>query len=514
MRVMLLGVRHKLIILSTLAILVVSLGFAWINLFLAYRAIEEDLRTRAIIYAREVAATIGHRSELERKEALQQLIARLLEIRKSALQLDVLAFGQEETIVVATNVPGARLPFSQRDGDEVRRGGIVSRAVSTGAEHHWEVMAPITTAFTTQAFDSARGTFQPRLEGEVVGAVAVKFSAQRADELASRIRVWALTLATAGVIVMGLLMRTAIQVVVDRPIQRFMEAISTGADDGAPTAVSVTTADEFGVLARHFNEMVARIGRFNEELRTRIGEATGELDRRYQQVERLNALLFEMQRRLSRAERLALSGRVMAEVAHEVGTPLHSVAGHLELLRKDLPPAVMTDDVARRLTIIETQVVRVIDIIARLLDVTRRASGAGGPVDVEQLVRDTADLVRPGLTKAGLVIDVRTGPGQTMVQGQHDQLQQVVLNLLTNAIDATPRGGRIEVTTAALPDQGEVEIAVADTGRGIPTPDRKRIIEPFFSTKESGHRTGLGLFITSEIVREREGRIQVRRGRQ
>ena len=146
MRVMLLGVRHKLIILSTLAILVVSLGFAWINLFLANRAIEEDLRTRAIIYAREVAATIGHRSELERREALQQLITRLLEIRKSALQLDVLAFGQEETIVVATNVPGARLPFSQRDGDEVRRGGIVSRAVSTGAEHHWEVMAPITTA--------------------------------------------------------------------------------------------------------------------------------------------------------------------------------------------------------------------------------------------------------------------------------------------------------------------------------------------------------------------------------
>ena len=509
MRVMLLGVRHKLIILSTLAILVVSLGFAWINLFLANRAIEEDLRTRAIIYAREVAATIGHRSELERREALQQLIARLLEIRKSALQLDVLAFGQEETIVVATNVPGARLPFSQRDGDEVRRGGIVSRAVSTGAEHHWEVMAPITTKLSTQAFDSARGTFQPRLEGEVVGAVAVKFSAQRADELASRIRVWALTLATVSVIVMGLLMRTAIQLVVDRPIRRFMEAISTGADDGVPTAVSVTTGDEFGVLARHFNEMVARIGRFNEELRTRIGEATGELDRRYQQVERLNALLFEMQRRLSHAERLGLSGRVMAEVAHEVGTPLHSVAGHLELLRKDLPPTVLTDDVARRLAIIETQVTRVIDIITRLLDVTRRASGESSGVDLERLVRDTADLVRPGLAGAGLSLAVHAEPGLPLVWGHPDQLQQVILNLLTNAIDATPRGGRIAATTTRAREAGEVEVAITDTGPGIAPADRKRIFEPFFSTKEPGRGTGLGLFISAEIVREHKGRIEI-----
>ncbi|PYN93001.1 MAG: hypothetical protein DMD91_31195 [Candidatus Rokuibacteriota bacterium] len=486
-----LGVRHKLILLGTLAILVVSFGFTWINLRLSYRAIEEDFKTRAIVYAREIAANFRERKELEGGQALDPLIKRLLDIRKTVIQLDVLAFHPDETTVVATNIPGSRLPFNRRDGDEVRHGNIVSRPVATGDGRAWEVMAPIT------------------LEGAVAGAVAVKFSGARADELTSRIRFWSLTLGAISVVLMGIGMSVAIQLVVDRPIRRFMEAISAVGDDGVPASVSLQRADEFGLLAQHFNEMVTRIGRFSEELRTRIHEATGELDRRFHQVEHLNTLLFEMQRRLSRAERLALSGRVMAEVAHEVGTPLHSVAGHLELLRKDLPPAVMTDDVARRLTIIETQVVRVIDIIARLLDVTRRASGAGGPVDVEQLVRDTADLVRPGLTKAGLVIDVRTGPGRTMVQGQHDQLQQVILNLLTNAIDATPRGGRIEVTTTALPDQGEVEIAVADTGRGIPTPDRKRIFEPFFSTKESGHGTGLGLFITSEIVREHKGRIEV-----
>jgi len=221
---------------------------------------------------------------------------------------------------------------------------------------------------------------------------------------------------------------------------------------GPPPLVDVKTGDEFGVLARQFNEMVSRIGRFNEELQTRVAEATGEL-------ERLNGLLFAMQRRLSHAERLALSGRVMAEVAHEIGTPLHSVAGHLELLRKDFGPSGAPDEAARRLGIIDAQLHRVNTIIAGLLDVTRRAPGEPGPVDVERLARDTVELVRPGVTRAGVALDVRTGAGSAHVQGRRDQLQQVILNLLTNAIDATPTGGRVEVRTRAVADTGEVEIA-------------------------------------------------------
>jgi signal transduction histidine kinase len=255
--------------------------------------------------------------------------------------------------------------------------------------------------------------------------------------------------------------------------------------------------------------MVTRIARFSDELKTRIAEATSELDHRVRQVEQLNVLLYEMQRRLSHAERLALSGRVMAEVAHEVGTPLHSVAGHLELLRKDLPPSLTSDDVTRRLGIIETQVARVIEIISRLLDATRRAPSEPTAVDLNALIRDTAELVRPALPGARLTLDVRTEPTLPAVLGQRDQLQQMILNLLTNAIDATPPDGRVEMTTRYRPEPNEVEIAIVDTGPGISPADRKHIFEPFFSTKEAGHGTGLGLFITAEIVREHKGRIEL-----
>ena len=486
-----LSVRHKLTLFSTLVILVVSSGFTWVSLGLARRAIEEDLQNRAIVYAREVAAALGGGRKLESGPALQQLIGRLLEIRTSVLQLDVLTFDADGMTLVASNEPRSQLSFNWTDAEDVQRGRVISRAISRGREHHWEVMAPIT------------------LGGAVAGAVAVKFSAQRSDQLIGRIQFWALTLAGISLVLMGVLMTLAIQIVVDRPIRRFMDAISAATDDGAPTPVTVTTTDEFGVLADHFNEMVARIARFSEELRTRIAEATGELDHRVRQVEQLNVLLYEMQRRLSHAERLALSGRVMAEVAHEVGTPLHSVAGHLELLRKDLPPALLSDDVTRRLGVIETQVARVIEIIGRLLDATRRAPSEPTAVELNALVRDTAELVRPGLAGARLTLDVRTEPRLPTVLGQRDQLQQVILNLLTNAIDATPPDGRVAMTTRARPGQDEVEIAIADTGPGISPDDRKHIFEPFFSTKEAGHGTGLGLFITAEIVREHKGRIEL-----
>ena len=486
-----LGVRHKLVLLATLVILGVSSGFTWLNLALTRQTIEEELKARAIIFAREIAATIGDRRELESGRMLGEQIGRILDIRRSVLQLDLLTFGPTDTTIVATSEPNARLPFNRRDADEVRKGRVVSRAVTSRSDSYWEVMAPIT------------------LEGAVAGAVAVKFSTERGQQLESRIRFWALALAAASVVVMGLLMSVAIRLVVDRPMQRFMGAIRQVGERAAPVTVDVTTADEFGVLARHFNEMVARIDRFNVELQGRIHEATAELDGRYREVEQLNTMLFEMQRRLGHAERLALSGRIMAEVAHEVGTPLHSVAGHLELLRKDLPPAVLTDDVARRLATIEEQVTRVIEIIARLLDVTRRVPGEPSPVDLDRLARDTAELVRPALAGAGLSLELRAEPGLPLVRGRQDQLQQVILNVLTNAIDATHAGGRIEVTTRAVPERGEVEIAIADTGTGIPAADRKRIFEPFFSRKEWGRGTGLGLFISSEIVREHEGRIEV-----
>ena len=176
----------------------------------------------------------------------------------------------------------------------------------------------------------------------------------------------------------------------------------------------------------------------------------------------------------------------MAEVAHEVGTPLHSVAGHLELLRRQLPPEALTDDTHRRLDVIESQLGRVTGIITQLLDVTRRSAGSPARVDVGHLLRETLELVRPGMSAAGLILRVEAAPEIPAVNGHASQLQQVILNLLTNAMDATAPGGRVEVATRTDPDRGQVVVEVRDSGQGMGAAERRQIFEPFFSTKERG----------------------------
>jgi two-component system NtrC family sensor kinase len=149
----------------------------------------------------------------------------------------------------------------------------------------------------------------------------------------------------------------------------------------------------------------------------------------------------------------------------------------------------------------------VTEIIAQLLDLTRPAPEQPALVDLNRLVRETSELVRPVVTAAGLSLHVAADATLPSLEGYGHQLQQVVLNLLTNAMDATPPGGRIDVATRGT--DGAVALEVRDTGCGIGEAERKRIFDPFFSTKEPGRGTGLGLFISAEIVRDHHGRIEL-----
>ena len=488
---MALGVRLKLVLLSVAVLVVVSFGFTALSLTLTRGAIEDDLRERAIAFAREIAATIGDRRELDNSALLDEQIRQILAIRPNVGQLDFFVFEGAGVRVAATSRPDRRLPFTRADVTLARAGQTVSRLVEGPGERYWEVMAPIAIA------------------GVTAGAAGARLSLERADQAAARTRAWAFAFTAASVLVMVLLMSVAIRQVVDRPVRRFVDAIARIRAGEAGATVPVSARDEFGVMALHFNEMMARINQFNDELRLRVKEAVEESEQRYRQVRQLNEQLFELGRRLSHAERLAVSGRIIAEVAHEVGTPLHSVAGHLELLRQELAPAALHEDARRRLDVIEGQLARVTGIITQLLDVTRRSAGPPARVDVNRLLAETIELVRPGMSAAGLALSVDAGPRVPGVLAHASQLQQVILNLLTNAMDATPSGGRVDVITRADTDRGQVVIEVRDTGHGMGPAERRQMFEPFFSTKEPGRGSGLGLFISAQIVRDHKGVIEV-----
>jgi signal transduction histidine kinase len=484
-----LTIREKLVFLSLGILIVVSFGLTLVHLNFARTLIEEDLAERAVAFARELAATISDQRELESGQLLERQIQEILAVRRTVAQLDILTFAGSQSGIVATSHPEHRLPFTRAEAGQVRRGRVVSRLITDETTRYWEVIAPVT------------------FDGVVAGAVASKFSLDRADTLAAANRRRTLVFTAIGALLMGLLMSGAVQWVVMRPLRSFLSAVRRAERGDTSATVNVATGDEFEELAGHFNAMMARLHDFRGELQARVKDATAELQGRYHEVERLNGLLFAIQRQLGHAERLALAGRVMAEVAHEVGTPLHSVVGHVELLRADLAAGVSPDGARRRLDLIEGQLSRMTQIITQLLDLTRREPGPPATVDVNRLLVDTADVVRPSLTQRRLAFELTTVADLPTVFGHASHLQQVVLNLLTNAMDATPPGGHLRVSTRTRP--GQVELEVTDTGRGIPAAQQQRIFEPFFSTKAAGHGTGLGLFVSAQIVREHQGRIEV-----
>jgi signal transduction histidine kinase len=455
------GVKQKLVVLSLLILVVMTFTLEAVQTSLSGTWIEEDLKDRAIVFAREIAATIGDRHELVDAGLLAQKVRQILAVRRSVLQLDIVRFGAGgEPEVVATSDPARLLPFTAADAAAVRHGeAVVSRLLSDATGRSWEVMAPIT------------------LDDAVAGAVAAKFSLNRFDSRAAQSRARALQLTAASVLVMGGLMALAVHLVVTRPVKSFVRAMKS--TETVP--VEIDRSDEFGDLAREFNAMMARV----------------------------RETLFAMQRDLSHAERLALSGRMMAEVAHELGTPLHSVMGHLELLREDLPAGVLTASASRRLLVMESQLRRLTEIIAQLLDLTQRNPEPPAEIDARRLVRDTVELVQPAVAAAGLTLTVADAAAVPALSGRRGQLQQVVLNLLTNALDATPPGGAIHVSTSAAPGGAEVVLEVRDTGSGIPAHEQKRIFDPFFTTKAPGSGTGLGLFISAQIVADHGGHIEV-----
>ena len=206
-----------------------------------------------------------------------------------------------------------------------------------------------------------------------------------------------------------------------------------------------------------------------------------------------------------RAEKLAALGTLAAGLAHELNNPIGIMSSRIELMLLEgastLPAEVRND-----LQVLHRQTQRVARITQGLLSFARRSSGDRTPVDLNYIVRETLLLVESQIVKAGVRLAVDLSPELPAVLGDADMLQQVVLNLVTNARDALAGGGAITIVSR-LREEGLVELVVADTGPGIAPEDLPRVFDPFFSTKPTG--TGLGLAITHGIMNEHRGTIDV-----
>ena len=268
--------------------------------------------------------------------------------------------------------------------------------------------------------------------------------------------------------------------------------------------------------------IVAYVSMTGEERKAREEAARAALALQTENLLRANAQLVDIKDKLNRSERLAAVGQLVASVAHEVGTPLHSIAWHVQALAEE--PGV-TPEMKKRIEIIDEQINRVVQIIQDLLSSTRQRKPEPTWLPVERLVRPVAALMEPAFHAKGVALRVELGPDPPQVWADADKLQQVLVNLLTNALTATPSDGEVRVTVGIRPastDEADagvragrppvermVTVTVSDTGCGMPKEHLQRAFEPFFTTKALGRGTGLGLFLSREAVAAHGGCLTI-----
>jgi len=248
--------------------------------------------------------------------------------------------------------------------------------------------------------------------------------------------------------------------------------------------------------------MEAYIGRREEQLEylnLELSRAGQDLERVY---EAQSMELRQTTARAAAAEDLASIATVVAGLAHEIGTPMSVIQGHTELLESSV-----SDDSGRWiLKTIREQIDRISHIIQTLLSMARPGERALGKLNLCSTLEQSLEFLGEKLRLSGVVPELELRDHVEM-EGNRDKLQQLFINLILNAVDAMPSGGKLTVQVKRRSELAEVRIA--DTGEGIPEDQLQRIFDPFFTTKEAGRGNGLGLMVSKGIVRDHGGSIRV-----
>ena len=338
-----------------------------------------------------------------------------------------------------------------------------------------------------------------------VGFLDGPFAAAKRGALGLVVGLFAVAMVLAGVFAFFWARR------VFRPIERMHVTMNAIEQDDADARVgAVTSHDELGDLAAHFDRLLDRLQAQAASLK-RWGEALdGEVAKRTAELEQAVADLKAAQSQLVMNEKLAAIGQLTAGVAHEINNPVAVIQGNLDVLRDILGPA--AKPVEPEVRLIQEQVHRIRLIVAKLLQFARPQDYVGylEPVAPAALIQDSLVLVGHLLKRGTIAVEQHLDSVRNVLCNRNE-LQQVLINLMVNAIQAMPDGG---VLTLAAEDWDEsdmpvgLRLVVADTGPGLTPAERERLFKPFYTARKPDG-TGLGLWVSQSLVERYGGRITV-----
>jgi len=283
-----------------------------------------------------------------------------------------------------------------------------------------------------------------------------------------------------------------------RPVGRLTAATVSAGHGDLDARVEVTSTCELGSLARRWNEMMdelsrnrAELAEWSRTLEKRVGEKTRELEQAH--------------RNMVVVEKMVSLGKLAATVAHEINNPLAGISTYARLLRKNLDADPKT---VRALTMMEDEAMRCGRIVRNLLLFSRDQGACFSEVNLNEIIDRDVMLVQHGADLGDVEIDIDLPDDLPPLHADRGQIQQLLLVLFMNAIEAMPNGGRLTIA-ARQGAEDDVVLTVTDTGCGIPPEQHTAVFEPFFTTKEEGKGVGLGLAVAYGIVERHGGRIEL-----
>jgi len=348
------------------------------------------------------------------------------------------------------------------------------------------------------------------LKGPWRATLSMHWNLGAIEELISTTEEMSLLIGAVHLVVLLLLTGLITDRVVARRLATLARAMRDVEKGDLDRRVPVGSDDEVGRLSNGFNQMLERLSGADREIRAfsqrlahEIEVATQDLSKKNLALAQLNRLLNDLRRENASKVRLATLGQLAAQLAHEIGTPLASVSGHLQLAlaQRELPAGLR-----ERLDVSTREVERISGIVRDYLDSTRSLEPEQKPTSLRQVLGEAVE-VTGSAGPDGRVVEVTLTDDPVGFVTDPGLLRQIVINLLANAFDAVERGGRVSLT--ARPQEQDVLITVADTGSGIAPEDLRRIFEPFYTTKGRGKGTGLGLAICRELAAALGGSIAV-----
>lgn len=510
-RISQIGLKTKITFLIILIVVGVLLLASYLDYHFARKDQIDLYLDRNLYIAKQIDASIPDQKMIQDLPHIRYEVEEWLLSRPSLMEIDVFLFSAKGWDLVVSNSKDVTLTPLTLSNDQLKRlkkDEYLSTLQDAGKERWLEVIVPLHS------------------ETRVVGGIRVVSTLDEAQSYLSKKRDRAVILTFSSILVILITLTVFFGKLVGDPIQKLVEAMSRAEKGDLEAEADIQSEDELGKLGRNFNRMLKtiretheqniqllrQVNQFNEELTRKIEAATSELAKRNEELRLLNEALFESQRQLSQSEKLAAVGQVTAAMAHQIGTPLNSISGYIQLILQDGNIQPKDRD---RLKIIESQLDRLADSVKNLLSSTRPPKPQLRTLDVNEVLEELIHLSEPWFLARNVRLSTHLSPDLPSILGDSTHLQTLFLNLITNALDAMPQGGVLTVKTRQVspPFSSEdgrwLEISITDTGIGITEESKKRIFDPFFTTKKMGEGTGLGLAICEKIVKEHSGKIDL-----